>query len=323
MSNWSKFRLRWIQSQRTLALHKHQTARVAPLDHAPEWDAGEAGGAAVEVADVSVEAAPGVVAGALTAENPIATIRGLTKTFPAAGRGRGAGPAAALNAVSFDIAEGEALGLVGESGSGKSTIARCLMGLATPDTGEIRIGDLDVSDYSRLRRDDRRLAYRTAQMVFQDPYSSLNPKRAVGAALEEALAIAGSGRGEVARLLDTVGLPARYAQRMPHALSGGERQRVAIARALALRPRLLICDEPVAALDVSVQAQVLEVLRSIHTSTGMSLLFITHDLAVVRQMTTRTIVCYRGEIVEAGSTADLLDHPRHAYTQRLREAARL
>ena len=141
--------------------------------------------------------------------------------------------------------------------------------------------------------------------------------------LEEALAISDGRRDEVVRLLDSVGLPAGHAQRWPHALSGGERQRVAIARALALRPRLLICDEPVAALDVSVQAQVLDVLRSIHTSTGMSLLFITHDLAVVRQMTTRTIVCYRGQIVEAGPTAEILDHPRHPYTKRLRDAARL
>lgn len=315
-----------------IELGSGHSAACLRLDEVADTESHDAGGvsnaAAATDAPTDVTAAstaavasttPDAVAGALTAENPIAIIRGLTKTFPVRGRTR----ATVLDRVTFDVADGEAVGLVGESGSGKSTIARCLMGLATPDEGELRIGDLDVSDYSRLTRDERRAAYRNVQMVFQDPYSSLNPKRTVAAALEEALAISDGGRDEVVRLLDSVGLPAGHAQRWPHALSGGERQRVAIARALALRPRLLICDEPVAALDVSVQAQVLDVLRSIHTSTGMSLLFITHDLAVVRQMTTRTIVCYRGQIVEAGPTAEILDHPRHPYTKRLREAARL
>lgn len=270
--------------------------------------------------DAGTSSAASVAADGATA--PVATVRDLVKSFRATAGRRGE-RATVLHGVSFDIGDGEAVGLVGESGSGKSTIARCLMGLATPDSGEIRVGGLDVSDYARLSGEERRRAYRTVQMVFQDPYSSLNPKRTVGAALEEALAIAGGSRGEIPDLLDSVGLAADYAQRRPHALSGGERQRVAIARALALRPRLLVCDEPVAALDVSVQAQVLEVLRSVRASTGMALLFITHDLAVVRQMTTRAIVCYRGEIVEAGATDDLLDRPRHAYTRRLREAARL
>lgn len=289
------------------------TSSADDLEAAPV--AGEPG----EVAATSV--APAAAAG--DARAAIATVRDLTKSFPAPAGLRGSSRATVLKGVSFEILDGEAVGLVGESGSGKSTIARCLMGLATPDVGELRIGGLDVSDYARLLRDERRQAYRNAQIVFQDPYSSLNPKRTVGAALEEALAVAGGGRDEVPRLLDSVGLPAGHAQRLPYALSGGERQRVAIARALALRPRLLICDEPVAALDVSMQAQVLEVLRSVRAATGMSLLFITHDLAVVRQMTTRTLVCYRGEIVEEGATAELLDRPRHPYTRRLREAAQL
>ena len=268
---------------------------------------------------VATDRAP---ASAAAAPPPIATAVALTKSFSVTGR-RSGPRATVVDAVSFEIGAGEAVGLIGESGSGKSTIARCLTGLATPDSGQLLLGGRDISDYSRLSLGERRAAYRDVQLIFQDPYSSLNPKRTVGAALEEALAVAGGGPAEVPRLLETVGLPAGHALRRPHALSGGERQRVAIARALALQPRLLICDEPVAALDVSVQAQVLQVLRSVHESTGMSMLFITHDLAVVRQMTTRSIVLLQGEIVEQGPTAALLDDPRHPYTRRLRDAAQL
>jgi peptide/nickel transport system ATP-binding protein len=245
----------------------------------------------------------------------VARVSGLTKTF---GR-RGGAPA--IDGVTFSIAEGEALGLVGGTGSGKSTIARCLMGLATADSGEIVVGGLDVSDFARLSPEKRREAYRTEQMVFQDPYASLNPKLSIGAALSEALEVRGRDRAEIPELLERVGLPTDYAIRMPHTLSGGERQRVAIARALAIRPRLLICDEPVAALDVSVQAQVLELLRTTQAEQGMSMLFITHDLAVVRQMTTRLLVCHKGVIVEEGPTERVLDHPVHRYTRQLRAAA--
>ncbi|GAA1360771.1 ABC transporter ATP-binding protein [Catellatospora chokoriensis] len=229
----------------------------------------------------------------------------------------------ALHDASFEIGEAEAVGLVGESGSGKSTLARCLMGLTTPDTGRIGLGGLDATDFSKLSLQQRRDAYRTVQIVFQDPYSSLNPKLTIGAALEEAVRVRGGHRTEVPGLLEQVGLPGDYAQRWPRALSGGERQRVAIARALALRPRLLICDEPVAALDVSVQAQILELLRSVQSATGMSTLFITHDLAVVRQMTSRVLVCFEGRIVESGATSQVLDDPTHPYTRRLRDAALL
>jgi peptide/nickel transport system ATP-binding protein len=255
------------------------------------------------------------------ATTPLVRVENLSKAFRSttiSGRHR---VFHALHGVSFEIGEEEAVGLVGESGSGKSTMARCLMGLTTPDTGRIGLGELDATDFSKLSFQQRREAYRTVQIVFQDPYSSLNPKLTIGAALEEAVSVRGGLRTEVPGLLDQVGLPRDYAQRRPRALSGGERQRVAIARALALRPRLLICDEPVAALDVSVQAQILELLRSVQSTTGMSTLFITHDLAIVRQMTSRVLVCFEGQIVESGVTSAVLDDPTHPYTRRLRDAA--
>ncbi|WP_283133951.1 ABC transporter ATP-binding protein [Rhizohabitans arisaemae] len=232
----------------------------------------------------------------------VARVSGLRKEYRVR---RSAPPVVALGGISLTIGDGESVGLVGESGSGKSTLSRCLLGLTRPTAGTIAVDGV-------------------AQCVFQDPYTSLNPAHTVGFALREAL-----GRrpadGEVppseADLLDLVGLPAEYGRRRPVALSGGERQRVAIARALAVRPRLLICDEPVAALDVSVQAQVLELLRRVNRELGTSLLFITHDLAVVRQVTDRLVVLYHGEIVEEGPTESVLDRPGHAYTRRLLASA--
>lgn len=250
----------------------------------------------------------------------IARVTDLVKSYGSASRRSRERPPGVAG-VSFDIAEGEAVGLVGETGSGKSTIARCMMGLTTPDGGVITIGGLDASDYRRLGSERRREVYRSVQMVFQDPYASLNPKHTIGATLEEALEMGGRGPSEVAGLLDQVGLAKGYAHKLPRSLSGGERQRVAIARALAIRPQLLICDEPVAALDVSVQAQILELLRTVQAAERMAMLFITHDLAVVRQMTTRLLVCHRGEVVESGATERVLDHPSHPYTRRLRDAA--
>ncbi|WP_345568306.1 ABC transporter ATP-binding protein [Streptomyces plumbiresistens] len=207
--------------------------------------------------------------------------------------------------------------MVGESGSGKTTLARCLLGLTRPTTGTIGLGGVDVSDYRKLRRNDHREVRRLVQMVFQDPYSSLNPRLTIGTALREAVAAGPHPAQQSAELLERVGLSASYARKYPGALSGGERQRVAIARALAVRPRLLVCDEPVAALDVSVQAQILQLLREVRAVYGMSLILITHDLSVVRQMTDRAIVLLDGEIVESGETAALLDSPRHPHTQRL------
>lgn len=226
----------------------------------------------------------------------------------------------ALDGVSFDLRQGEALGIVGESGSGKTTIARCLLGLTSPTDGTIEFADFGVVPPRRSAQ-DRRAVAQIVQCVFQDPYSTLNPMHSVGTALGEAL----SQRSrpvtdrdhEIASLLDRVGLPASMATRRPASLSGGQRQRVAIARALAVEPRVLLCDEPVAALDVSVQAQILELLREVNRTQGTSLLFITHDLGVVRQITERVLVLYRGEVVEEGATDVVLDDPEHDYTQRL------
>lgn len=229
--------------------------------------------------------------------------------------------AVALDGVSLTIAEGESLGLVGQTGSGKTTIARSILGLTTVDSGRIEVGGLDVTSYRRLNAADRKRIRRFVQVVFQDPYTSLNPALTIGSTLHEVLSLRGEGARtadhEIAELLGQVGLPASYAERRPAALSGGERQRVAIARALAMRPELLICDEPTAALDVSAQAQVLELLRTIRRQSGMSMLFITHDLSVVRQMTDRVVVLYHGEVVEVGETARVLDQPEHPYTRRL------
>ncbi|MFF1946288.1 dipeptide ABC transporter ATP-binding protein [Rhodococcus qingshengii] len=231
----------------------------------------------------------------------------------------------ALRGVSFSVKTDESVGLVGESGSGKTTIARILLGLERSESGRVSVCDRQLAADSPPSRRTRVELAQQIQVVFQDPYASLNPARTIGAALREAISIRrrpekvndADEASEVAELLRKVGLPVSYANRKPSALSGGERQRAAIARAVAVQPRLLICDEPVAALDVSVQAQILELLRSIRAESGMSMLFITHDLAVVRQMTDRTIVLYRGEIVEVGNTGTVLDSPTHPYTQRL------
>ena len=264
------------------------------------------------LADVATPAEP-------SRSSPLLAVADLQKTYHTAalvGRSR---TIHAARGVSFEIGEGESLGLVGETGSGKTTIARCILGLTTPTSGTIHLGDLDLSDYRRLRRNRRRAAARQVQVVFQDPYASLNPMFTIGAALREAVSVGDSGdpRAEVANLLRRVGLPESYAGRRPSALSGGERQRAAIARAIAVRPRLLICDEPVAALDVSVQAQILELLRDIRRTQQASMLFMTHDLSVVRQMADRTIVLWQGQIVESGPTARVLDAPQHPYTTRL------
>ena len=252
--------------------------------------------------------------------DPLLEITGLEKVFEGGSR-RHSRKVVALAAVSLAVGANEGVGLVGESGSGKTTLARCVVGLETPTGGEIVIDGINATDFERLSQRDRHRVRRTVQIIFQDPYSSLNPVLTVGAALKEAASIqAPHGRGveqSVSELLERVGLPPSYAQRKPVALSGGERQRVAIARALAVRPRLIICDEPVSALDVSVQAQVLNLLKSLRAELGMSYLFITHDLAVVRQVVERVYVMHEGEVVEDGPVEEVLGHPRHAYTVKL------
>ncbi|WP_223881291.1 dipeptide ABC transporter ATP-binding protein [Nesterenkonia ebinurensis] len=256
------------------------------------------------------------------AAQPLLEISDLEKSYrvsPLLGRTR---TVPALKGVSFGLRTGEALGLVGETGSGKSTIARLLLGLTSAESGRIILGDLDLSSYKSLSGRERREARRRIQMVFQDPYSSLNPARTIGGTLSEVLQISGRRKigTSVADLLTQVGLPADYASRLPSGLSGGERQRVAIARALTLEPDLLICDEPVAALDVSAQAQVLELLRDLRARHQMAMLFITHDLAVVRQVAERLIVLRHGEVVESGSVEQVLEAPQHLYTKKLVQA---
>jgi peptide/nickel transport system ATP-binding protein len=251
-----------------------------------------------------------------SARSPLVRLEDVRKTFITGQR-----RVDALAGVSIEVGENESVGLVGESGSGKTTLGRCIVGLETPTSGAIAIDGIDAANFERLSTRDRAAVRRSVQIVFQDPYSSLNPVRTIGSALQQAVLVANPGArgvgGQVADLLRTVGLPPEYAARKPVALSGGERQRVAIARALAVKPRLLICDEPVSALDVSVQAQILNLFATLRTEFGMSYLFITHDLAVVRQIVERVYVLYRGAVVEAGPVDTVLGHPSHEYTQLL------
>ncbi|HTW99024.1 MAG TPA: ABC transporter ATP-binding protein [Acidimicrobiales bacterium] len=252
-----------------------------------------------------------------TGTHALLAVQELTKTFHA----RSQRPVHALRGVTIEIGHDESVGLVGESGSGKSTLGRCVVGLEVPTSGQILLDGRDVSSSARLGRLDRSALRKAAQIVFQDPYSSLDPMQSVGASLREVLAVHGHAKGDIERraaeLLSLVRLPGAYASRKPSALSGGERQRVAIARALAVGPKLLVCDEPVSALDVSVQAQILRLFRQLRQELELSYLFVTHDLAVVRQIADRVYVLYRGEVVEHGTVDEVLDHPRHEYTARL------
>lgn len=244
----------------------------------------------------------------------------LRVTYP--GRGFRARPVEVLHGVSLTIAEDETLGVVGESGSGKTTIGRAVLGLTTPSGGTIRFAGEDITHAPAKRR--RALA-RDLQVVFQDPYTSLNPSLTIGDILSEPLMVQGmSGRDARARvqaLLDQVGLPGDAAHRLPREFSGGQRQRVAIARALAPRPKLIVCDEPVSALDLSTQALVLDLLVDIQRRTGVAYLFVSHDLAVVRHVSHRVAVVYRGDIVETGPADAVTSEPEHAYTRKLLLAA--
>ena len=228
---------------------------------------------------------------------------------------------AALDGVSIEVGENESVGIVGESGSGKTTLARILVGLEQASAGQITIDGIPATNWAKLSAKDRRKLRSTIQIVFQDPYSSLNPMRSIGSILREAISIGEpemkDRNAEVGNLLRSVGLPADYAARKPVALSGGERQRVAIARVLAAQPRILICDEPVSALDMSVQAQILNLLIKLRTERGLGYLFITHDLSIVRQVTERLYVMHGGRIVESGPTEEVLSHPRDPYTATL------
>jgi len=227
-------------------------------------------------------------------------------------------PFRALTDINISIGRGETLGLVGESGSGKTTLGRAILGLAPVTGGKI---SFDGKDISHATRKDRRVLSRDLQVVFQDPYTSLNPALEIGDILAEPLGVQGmepaAAKKRVKELLDQVGLPADAIHRLPREFSGGQRQRVAIARALALSPKLIVCDEPVSALDLSTQARVLDLFLQIQKDTGVSYLFVSHDLDVVRHISHRVAVMYHGEIVEQGPAGVITTDPDHPYTQRL------
>ena len=224
----------------------------------------------------------------------------------------------ALHSVNIEVQVGKTLGLVGESGSGKTTLGRAILGLAPVTAGNIIFENKDISHATRR---ERRALSRDIQVVFQDPYTSLNPSMEIGQILAEPLQIQGMGatesRARVAELLDQVGLPSDALQRLPREFSGGQRQRVAIARALALSPKLIVCDEPVSALDLTTQARILDLFLQIQKDTGIAYLFVSHDLDVVRHISHDVAVMYKGEIVEQGPSQKVTLKPDHPYTQRL------
>lgn len=255
---------------------------------------------------------------------PLLQVRNLRKVFPIT-KGvfaRKVGEVRAVHDVSFDIMPGETLSLVGESGCGKTTTGRAILRLIEPTSGEVKFAGRDVL---AMNPSQMRALRREMQIIFQDPVSSLNPRMTIGTAIREGMLIHRLAEGaeadkRVSRLLDEVGLRAEYAARYPHEFSGGQRQRIGIARALAVEPRFIVCDEPVSALDVSVQAQVINLLRDLQKERGLTYLFIAHDLSVVKHMSDRVAVMYLGKIVELAKGADLYREPTMPYTQALLSA---
>ncbi|MDM7921719.1 MAG: dipeptide ABC transporter ATP-binding protein [Pyrinomonadaceae bacterium] len=252
-------------------------------------------------------------------ESELLAVRRLVKHFPVEGSDD---VVRAVDGVSFAIFRGETLGLVGESGCGKSTVGRCLLRLHEPTSGEIRFEGTDIVG---LPRKEMQALRREMQIIFQDPYASLNPRLSIRSIISEPLKIHGIGnkadqKDRVADLLTKVGLDPKYMDRYAHEFSGGQRQRIGIARALALNPKLIICDEPVSALDVSVQAQVVNLLQDLQQEFGLTYLFISHGLAVVEHISNRVAVMYLGKIVEIADSVDLYRRPLHPYTKALLSA---
>ena len=271
----------------------------------------------------AIEPEGAATAGRRSGEEPLVSVRNLTKYFPIT-RGiifqREIGRVHAVEDVSFDIFRGETLGLVGESGSGKSTTARLITKLIESTSGSVRF---DGRDITKLSRGQMRPLRREMQMIFQDPYSSLNPRQTIGQIVGAPYAIQKTERNvkrRVQELMERVGLNPEHYNRYSHEFSGGQRQRIGIARALALNPELIVCDEPVSALDVSIQAQILNLLRSLQEDFNLTYLFISHDLGVVRYVSDRIAVMYLGRIVEIGKASDLYDNPRMPYTAALLSA---
>ena len=255
---------------------------------------------------------------------PLLKVAGLTKHFPVTSGvfGRTVGSVRAVEDVSFELRRGETLSLVGESGSGKTTTGRCVLRLIEPTAGTITF---DGTDVSTLSPSELRGVRKRMQIIFQDPYSSLNPRMTVQSVLSEAMAAHGlhdrsTRRDRVLELLELVGLPREAADRYPHEFSGGQRQRIGVARALAVEPDLIVADEPVSALDVSIQAQVVNLLKDLQQRLGIAYLFIGHDLSVVRHISHRVAVMYLGRIVETGPVDELFDRPAHPYTKALLSA---
>ena len=256
---------------------------------------------------------------------PLLKVDNLVKHFPIKGGilGRTVDKVHAVDGVSFDLAKGETLGVVGESGCGKSTTGRCILRLIEPTSGSVSFEGKNVTGASK---DELRALARDMQIIFQDPYASLNPRMTVGSIVGEALTIHGLTKtpaeytDRIVHLLETVGLSADHLRRYPHEFSGGQRQRIGIARALAVSPKLIVCDEAVSALDVSIQAQVINLLEDLQTQFGLTYMFIAHDLSVVEHISDRVAVMYLGRIVEIAPAQALYTEPRHPYTEALLSA---